>query len=359
MSTTDRTDADAPVEGLVAACRDAGLVRLVGAADGDALAALGTLARALRGVDVPFQASVARFPALDGTEADVTVTVGAPGGDIALTEGPLAPVAYTAAREFGADPDPLLALAGAVAGGAVPGEDAPLYQAAEAQLERAPGIAAPVDDPAEGLAYTTLAHAPSLSGDETAAREAVDALETDDGRHVASLLATAAVEGAAPRAAEAVERALYPYVGGPFETLGGYADLLDAVARDRPGTGVALALGHDVRADALDAWRAHGERAHRALRTAERARYDGCLVVHAGDAAPLGTVARLAREFRTPEPVVLVLAGGEAAAYGDGARKALVAAADETGAETTGRGPTAFARGTDDEALVTAFRGAV
>lgn len=359
MSTTDRTDANAPAEDLVAACRDADLVRLVGAADGDALAALGTLARGLRAVGVPFQASVARFPTLGGTEADLTVTVGTPGGDVALTEGPLAPVAYAAARAFDADPDPVLALAGAVAGGAIPGEDAPLYQAAEARLGREPGIAVPVADSAAGLAYTTLAHAPSFSGDESAARAAIEGLETDDGRHVASLVAAAVVEDASPRAAEAVERVLFPYVGGPFETLGGYADLLDAVARVRPGTGVALAVGHDAREGALAAWRTHGERAHRALRTAETARYDGCLVIHAPGSAPLGSIARLAREFRSPEPVVLALADAEAAAYGEDATAAIAAAAAETGAETTGRGRAAFARDIAKEPFCAAFRGAV
>lgn len=363
MSTADRTDPDAPAASLASACLNAGLVRLVATADGDALAALGTLARALRERDVPFQASVARYPALDGTEADVTVTVGAADGDVALDEGPLTPVAFETAQELGADPDPFLAFAGSIAAGVIPGEDAPWYREAVSDLKRRPGIARPVTDPAEGLAYTTLAYAPSLSGDEAAAREAVDALAAPEGRRVASLLATAAVEDAPARAAETVERALFPHVGGPFETLGGYADLLDAVARVRPGTGVALALDHTVGDAAVAAWRDHGALVHDALGTADVSRYDGCLVVHVdedpdADDVPLGTVARLAHGFRSPEPVVLAIGGEAAAAYGDGARRALTAAASALDAESTGRGPTAHARGiTDDGALLDAVRG--
>lgn len=367
MSTAGRPDASAPAESLAAACRDAGFVRLVASADGDALAALGVLVDGLRSAAVPFQTSVAHVPRPPATDADVTVTLGATGGDVAVTEDPLSPTAYAAARELGADPDAVLALAGAVAAGATPGEDAPLYEAAEAALTRRPGLAVPVADVADGLAHTTLAHLP-FSGDaeattaELAGLDLPPDLDDDARRRLASFagLQVAVDEAGTERGARAVERLLRPYAGGPFETLGGYADVLEAVAREAPGTGIALALGNDVRTAALDAWRAHAAIAHEALRTADTARYDGCVVVRAD--GPVDTVARLARDFRSPEPVVLAVGGGDAAACAvetDVAR-AIRVAATETGAAASGTGATGYARGVDDDqAFVTAFREAL
>lgn len=380
MSTAGRPEASAPADSLAAAVREAGLVRLAATADGDALAALGTLARACRANGVPFQASVDRVPRVTGTDADVTVTVGTdaadvPGADgdelagdgLSITDGPVSATAFAAARALDADPDPLLALAGAVAAGTVPGEDAAPFEAAEPALERRPGVAVPTADLADGLAHSGLVHA-GVSGDPAAAGEVLAALDlpgapsateldADDHRRVASMVALRAVDGANERAAEAVERALRPYAGGPFESLGGYADVLDAVAREAPGTGVALALGRYVRESALDAWRDHGAAAHRAVAAAEPARHAGLLVVRTD--GPPGTVARLLRDYRSPEPAVLVLADGTAAlaTVDRDAAAVLRRAAEDAGATTAGRDRRAYARNvTDEDAFVAAVR---
>jgi hypothetical protein len=369
MSAADRPASAPAASDIAAACREAGFVRLVGTADGDALAAVGVLARALRAVDVPFQASVAPVPDPGETDADLTVTVGTDGGDLSLTEATTSADAYRAARELaGEAADPVLALAGVVASGAVPGETgAGLLDAAG--LDRCPGIGVPVADLADGLAHSTLVHVPT-SGDVDATREAltdaVGALDDPDEttrRKVASYLALTAVRGAPARAAETVERALHPYEGGPFGTVAGYADVLDAVARERPGTGVALALGHDTRESALAAWRDHAGRAHGVLADGDTARHDGLFVVRAGADVPLGTVARLARDYRSPEPTVLALGPSEAAIAGapgvtDALGRALAALGDGT---VVGRGGHAHARfdTLDSTDLVTAVREAV
>jgi hypothetical protein len=187
--------------------------------------------------------------------------------------------------------------------------------------------------------------------------------DTDDeaGRRLASLLAFDAVRSgeAPPRAADAVERALRPHAGGPFATVEGYADVLDATARRAPGTGVALALGHDAREAALDAWREHGAAAHRALRAADTSRYDGLLAV-VTRTGPVRTVARLARDFLSPEPAVLVVGDGECAVAGAGVdvtgpTRTVAATVD---GESVARGDTAYARldTGDPAALVDAFR---
>lgn len=377
MSTADRPDANASVASdVAAACRDAGLVRLIGTADGDGLAAVGVLARALSVVEVPFQASVTRFPdPATGTDADVTVTVGAAGatgGDLAIDSVPASVPAFAAARELAPeDADPVLALAGAVAAGAVPGDDGVglLEAAQEAGAERRPGLAIPVEDVADGLAHSTLVHL-SPSGDVDATREALaesggDGSSPESRKRAASMVAMRAVAGTPVRAAHAVERVLRPYASAAFETVGGYADVLDAVARERPGTGVALALGHDARSAALSAWRDHASAAHRAVQEADTGRYDGAFVVRTD--GPVGTVARLVRDYRSPEPVVLVLGRSErgydrAAAAGDrevvSALRAAVAEAGTVG----GRGPTARARldgPVDEGTFVGAFRGAL
>jgi hypothetical protein len=365
MSTAGRPDASAPAESLAAVCRSAGFVRLVATADGDALAALGQLGAALRATDVPFQASVRRVPDERGTDADATVVLGTDAAaDMAVTEGPLAATAYDATRELGVAPAPLLALAGAVAGGYTPGGDTPLYEAAERRLDRRPGVALPVADLADGLAHTTLVHAGfSGSPDDAAAALADLDLPADLGddarRRLASLVALRAVENTPDRAAETVERALRPYTGGPFRTLGGFADVLDACARTAPGVGVALAIeaaraeagagGENLAhaSEARDAWHAHGAAAHAALRSADPARHSGLVVVRADGGAPLGTVARLAHGYRSPEPLVLAAGGEGAALYGERAADLARGVADVTGAAWSGRDTTGTLVGID------------
>ena len=298
-----------------AALSDAEFVRLVGTADGDAVAAAGLLARGLDAVETPYQVSLAAVPEPPATRSDCTVAVGHPTGDVTVETEPLALEAARIVSGFAPDAvDPELALAGAVCAGSEPSGQ--LLEAAD--LDRRPGVAIPTDDPIEGLAGTTLVHAP-FSGDERAVEDALDGLDDPDGRKIASLVALSAIEGAPPRAAEAVERALRPYDTDRFGTLGGFADVLDALARTRPGTAIALALGHDVEAAALTSWRAHGQRAHTALREADTGRYDGVYVVRLEDGSPalLGTVARLCLSYRSPEPTALAVTDGAAAAAGE------------------------------------------
>ena len=75
MSAAGRPHEDAPGHAATA-MRDAGFVRLVGTADGDALAATGLLARALAALDTPYQASLAAVPGSTATDADCVVAVG-------------------------------------------------------------------------------------------------------------------------------------------------------------------------------------------------------------------------------------------------------------------------------------------
>jgi hypothetical protein len=367
MSTTGRTATAAPAD-LAATLREAPFVRILAAADGDSVAASGVVARAL---DCPFQVSVTRTAAererraADFTEqsrdAAATLVVGddADGPAVAGRDAPACVTVVDVARELGASPDPVLALAGIVAAGTVPGEgesESVLASADERDLvERRPGIAVPVADLADGLAHTTLAHA-DFSGDPTAAGAALAELDLpaaldDEARSaVASLVALSASggEGATPRAAESVERALRPYAApeSPFATVGGYADVLATTAEAAPGTAVAAALGHDVRDAALTAWRDAAERAHRALREATTGRYDGLFVARY-DAAPVATTARLLRDFRSPEPVALVVGDSEAAAAAVDDRAvgaAMRAGATAVGGEASGDARTGYAR---------------
>jgi len=359
---TEATSATPAPDALADVLADAPFVRLVATDDGDAVAAAGLLSRALRAVGTPFQARVSPDPVPDAGDDAVSVAVGADRGPHAIAGSgrPASADAFAIARALGDDPDPIVALAGVVAAGSVPGTDGSgdALEAAEGSglVRRRPGVALPTADPADGLAASTLVRTP-YSGDSEAAGAALADiglpadLDDDAHRRLASLVAVdvADAEGASARAASAVERALRPYAtvgdAAPFETVGGYADVLDALAREAPGTGIALALdadpSHGLRTAALDAWRAHGLAAHRALDAATTGRYDGCFVARvdlAGDgtgggsgsedgdaardaAAVLPTIARLVREFRSPEPVAVAVdetAGRLAAATGGG-----------------------------------------
>ena len=397
-SRSDTTaDANAPSQSAAHALARASFVRVVAAADGDSLSAAGLLARGLRRADVPFHVRVASLGA-DAPAADdgVLAAVGStlPNADVTIApdDEPTSLRAYEIAQALSADApngvadpesgsaiDPALALAGVVAAGEHPASVAgPIVETAveSGALVQRPGVAVPIDDVADdivdGLTHSTLLHAP-FSGDENAVadefdsvlRDDADALDDEARRSVASLvaLAVAGDEAATPRAATAVERALRPYAtpDGPMATLGGFADVLNAVAGERPGVGVALALGHGGRNAAVDAWRTHGSAVHRALHNAHTGRYDGVFAVRsdvraesesASDsavAARLRTVAGLARDFRSPEPVVVALGDGIAAisAVDAGAAAAASALASEfgsDGADWTGTGTRACVR---------------
>jgi len=384
MSTTGRTGSAATAVGDVAAVlSEARFVRVVASADGGALAAGGVLASALDGHDVPFQVRVIAAPddrawRTDGSDEHV-VAVGLGGEDADVdadavvdpAEAPTTVSAWRIAGEIGGEPDPTLALAGAVADGVTPGANgtAPLLEAAD--LERGPGVAVPTADLADGLGHSTLVHA-SFSGDESAAGAALADLslpaELDESarREVASLVAIEATEGAPARAATAVERFLRPYAtpAGPFETLGGYADVLDALAATAPGIGVALALGHEVRATAIDEWRDHARRVHDGLRSAHTGRYDGVFVARHDD-WPTATAARLLRDYRSPEPVALAVGDGEATLAGGGDRelgpvaRAAATAVDGRACGTGRRARIAFDPETEVTDIATAVREAL
>ena len=383
MSTTARAE-DSPAASEVAGrLREAGFVRLVGAATGDALAASGILARALSTRDTPFQVSLATLPgdAERSTDADCTVAVGRsdPAADCSLSgiATPASETAFEVARSLDADPDVALALAGCVADGRVLGGS--VAEAAEAVgFERRPGLAVPTTDLVDGLAHSTLVHAP-FSGDPESVAEALAGLGLDatDGtldastlaeearRRVASLvtLSTVGDDDVPSRGGHAVERVLRPSLGGPFETIGGYADVLDAVARDQPGTGVALALGHDVGDVALDVWRSHALRAHAGVAQATTGRYDGLFVARAEtEDAPVGTMARLAHDYRSPEPVTLAVADGVAAVVTDDqdVEAVLTTAAEGVDGVAGATGTTGRVRfDVETGAFITAFREAL
>lgn len=333
MSTTSRsTGAE-----LADAVESAGFVRIVTRAEADALAAGGILARALADRDTPFQLSIgrtiaertARATAGEDRPDEITVVIGAADADVPTLEGRERPATLEAcdlAGALGAGPDPVLALAGSVAAGVEPGAGETEWLVERARddgaLERRPGVAVPTADPVDGLAHSTRCLAP-WSGDLEATREALstvpeepEALDDDAFRTVGSIVALDVVgaDGATERAAESIGRLLRPYAtpNGSFETLGGFADVLEATARADPATGVALAMGHDTRSAALEAWREHGRRAHAALAGATTGRYDGLFVLGL-DGGPVETVARLAGAYRTPEPNVLAIGAGEAA----------------------------------------------
>lgn len=319
-------------------------VRLVTRADGDALAASGIVARALADRGTPFQVTVGRTVATrtdrarapEAGEDDVTVAIGAVDADVPRLDAPDRPAtlsALEAARDLEAVPDPVCALAGLVAAGAEPGagESEWLLETARerALVDRRPGVAVPTADPVDGLAHSTLVRAP-WSGDREATAETLAEIGVDESaadldaearRGVASLVAIDVVgaEEASVRAAEAVARALRPYAtpDAPFATLGGYADVLEAIARAEPGTGAALTMGHDAREPALAAWRDQGRRAHDALSQASTARFDGLFVVSI-DEGPVEAAARIAAAYRSPEPAVLAVAADEAALVTDG-----------------------------------------
>ena len=383
MAVAGRSGEQAAASSLADALREAAFVRLLAAPDGDALAATGLFARALTERATPFQASVVRTErptneSVDDTadETDTTtVRVGHDGpAALTLTDRPASETAFEACRELGTEPDPVLALAGTFAASDIEGSAAFDVARERGHIEQRPGISAPVEDVADGLAHTTLAHAP-FSGDREAAAAALDSRRFgtgDDGhRRVASLLVLSVLgmEHSTPRAATAIERALEPYAivdgeraGPQFGTVGGYADVLCASAHEQPGVGLALALGHDAREAALSAWRTHAKRAHAALGSERTERHRNLFVVHVTAGTPLSTTARLLCEFRSPEPVALVCtesAAAVAAAEDADIGRRTGAAATTAGGTGDGSARRGRARFEDSEEFVAALREAL
>ncbi|AHF99081.1 hypothetical protein HALLA_09730 [Halostagnicola larsenii XH-48] len=411
MSTEGRsTDAATATADL----ESASFVRLVTRPAGDAFAACGVVVDALAERGIPYQVSAVRTvgerttlaeESQDRGPADRTLVIGAVDGDATRLDSADRPATLEACdlvRELGSTPSPILALAGIAAAGVDPGAGETEWLLTEALeqklLEQRPGVAVPTADPIDGLAHSTRVRVP-WSGDLEATRDAVSdlvpaegidaetaALETEIHRKIGSLVAIDAVSApnAVDSASHAVTRVLRPYArtdcsadspetprqtrtDPAFETIGGYADVLEATARVEPGTGIALAIGHDAREPALDAWRDHGRAAHDALESGSTGRYDGAFVVDVDD-GPVETVARLAVAYRSPEPVVLAIADGEAgiATRDDRALgSTLEAIARDLDDEEIGcgydvgrrRGYLTYDSDVDDSTIITAVRG--
>lgn len=379
MSEARTAPEPAPAD-VAAVLRDAPFVRLVARDDGDSIAAAGLLARALRTADTPFQIRVDADPVPETADDAVSVAIGATAEtSLPGSTRPASTTAFAVARELNVDPDPVLALAGVVAAGSIPGADGSgdALEAAQARdrVARRPGVGIPTADLADGLAASTRLRAPA-SGDPEAARAlladldlAAD-LDEDDHRRLASLIALEVADDpeATQRAATAVEQSLRPYATDePFATVAGYADVLDALALEAPGTGVALAISETpdegLRTAALETWREHGLAAHGALDAATTGRYDGSTVVRVDAAASrLPTIARLVRDFRSPEPVAIVVsedADGRTAAAAAATDPCdlggvLAEAAAEFGGSGHGTGTRGAARFDDDGTEFTA-----
>lgn len=335
MSTAADATAEPDPERVASALSAAGFARVYARPTGDALAAAGLLARALRDSDDPFQVRTTRERVVpDGDGVALTLGWDAPNATgVPAGATPISTVAAAVVDAMGAEPDPLVGLAGVVAAGAAPGEagGGALLEAADRRgvVTRRPGLAVPTADLADGVAHSTLVRAP-CSGDAEAARALVSESSLpadpndDDRRRLASAVALDATADAPDRSVSAVERALRPHATptGPFATLGGHADVLNALARERPGIGVSLALGADVTDAAVTTWRDHAARAHGLLAEPTTGRYDGAFVCRVetarADTPALATAARLVRDFRSPEPVALVVSDDAAAAAGDG-----------------------------------------
>jgi len=248
---------------------------------------------------------VSRDPVPDAGDDAVAVTIGADRGPHAIPGlgRPASTDAFAIARALGVDPDPVVALAGVVAAGSVPGTDGSgdALEAAEHtdRVRRRPGVALPTVDLADGLAASMLVRT-SYSGDSERARAARSRISDfrptsttthtgDSRRWSPSTLRTP--RGASTRAASA-ERALRPYAtvgdAAPFETVGGYADVLARRARPR-GSRYGSRAGARQRSGrrasgpprSTRGGRTDSPRAHRALDDATIGRYDGCLVARA------------------------------------------------------------------------------
>jgi len=394
-------DAAGAVASAVAA---APFVRIFGHADGDSLAACGLLAVACRDRSIPFRVHIAADPVGEATDAagdtddsrTLVVTRGhsTSSPDLAVptpaVSQPLSAAAAAISRELGVAPDPVLALAGVIAAGETVGDAGSdgLRAAAETAdlVARRPGVAVPTTDLAADLAHSTRLDAP-FSGDVDATSELCADLgvPTDPDSAVgeetraqlasAVAVATATAESAGPQAADSVEAALRPYATptAPFATLGGYADVLSVLAREAPGMVVSFALGSSAaNSEAVAVWREHAAAAHAALDDPVSGRYEGVYVlrVEADRPAVVPTVARLTREFRSPEPVALVVSepidGRRHAGLNSADPQGLAAAAATVAAEfdgTAGGTPTqatlAVDGGVEDSALIAAIREAL
>ncbi|MCU4750763.1 exonuclease [Halobacteria archaeon AArc-curdl1] len=359
MATERRaTDSHAAVSVL----ESADFVRIVTRADGDGLAAAGLLARELSRREMPFQVSVGTTIAdrtervqagKAGDDGSVTIAIGALEsiGDgasasdartdtrtisLERTDRPATLESADLLGDLGSEPDLKLTLAGTLAAGIEPGAGETEWLLERALdgtvLERRPGVSVPTTDPVDGLAHSMACLAP-WSGDTDATEAALESVPTalehpadlsvDDHRAIGSLVALDAVghDEAVDAAGTAIGRFLRPYElpDGPFTTLGGFAEVLEATAQVEPGTGVALAMGHSAREPALETWRTCGRQVHTAIDSATTSRYGGLFALDCADHAsterplPVRSIARLVAAYRSPEPAVLAVGPQSAA----------------------------------------------
>ena len=179
MSTAADMPTEADPERVASALAAAEFVRIYPRPTGDALAAAGLLARALDARGTPFQVRATRdssVPYGDGSAIALGWTApNAPG--ISGASRPLAAVAAAVVDAYGAEPDPLVGLAGVVAAGTAPGDggSGSLLEEAERRgvVDRRPGVAVPTADLADGIAHSTRIWTP-YSGDVDAASELLD-----------------------------------------------------------------------------------------------------------------------------------------------------------------------------------------
>lgn len=317
MATTDRSTDAAPATSLAEALQQADFLVILGATDGASAATTGLLAGAASATATPFQASlrptpdaaVQRAETVDDGDTVLAIghTIERADRSLSTRSGPLD--AFQAAAELGGDPSTTLALAGTVAAGGDPA-DAPSVLAThqEAGYRREPGVAGPVSDPVDALAFGTLLHGP-FSGSRDRAASVLDELGDDpDGRTVATAatLAVAGDEDGPTSVTRPLRRVLNPLgAPDPYGSVEGFADLLNALASADPGAAVEVAIGEPDVSAHLDAWRSHGRSVHEAVREAGLARYEG--VVETQSDAPVSDVARLVRDARAPEPASIVL----------------------------------------------------
>lgn len=318
MATTGRAaDTDADGAAIAATLRDATVAHFVSHADGDSIAAAGLLATAVSSA-TPVQISTVRTNSQgedrieDSSSTTISVGLDAPSADASLGTESNALAAYEIAAEIDTA-DPIVALAGGMAAGILP-NGAALEAARDTGVHRRPGVGIPTADLADGLAHSTLFHA-DVSGDEQRAGALLAELglpaELDEGAHrrLASAVSLTTTASPAPDSAvSALETVLRPHVipDGLFQTVEGFADVLDGLARVEPGLAATLALGLADRNDVLDAWREHARATHEAVRLGDRTRVSDLVIVES-DVGDPWTTARLVRDFRTAEPAALVI----------------------------------------------------
>ncbi len=348
MATAGRATGATPAPTEAAtAFREAPFVRILTRRDGDAIAAAGVLARMLTATETPFQVAPTASRAQrarrvgEGDPEALTVAIGPVDRADVTIAGPTAThTAVEVVRAAGGDPPPALALAGLTAAGDDP--DEPLREAAEAAgLARRPGVGLPVSDPTTGLAFTLWLHT-EFSGDPEAVASHLERvaatgdptdLDADAHRRLASLVAVLGTDTPTPRrAAETIDTLLNPAViPGSIPTVAGYAEVLDAVAREHPGTAVALALGAEAVESAQNSWQQHAAAVHAAIDDGTTERYGGLYAAFVADHRVL-TAARVLHRSGSPEPVTLVVGEDRAAVVGDPAAdlRAVTSALAET-----------------------------